>query len=318
MNGASAQVHPCSLQRRSVRGLDQAAAAATRWVFEDVLPLWANTGHDAAHGGFFEQIALDGKAITLPKRCRVQARQSYVFVEAGRLGWAGPWRERAHSGVSFMLNYHARPDGFMRFTTHMDGSPCDERVDNYDQAFAVFALAHAYSVAPARYRQVAQMVLAALRRERMHPLGGFYEAAPCDDLLLANPHMHLFEAALAWLDIDPQPVWRELAQEIADLCVFRFIDPADRRCSSISGRIGRRKREREDGSSNRATSSNGLGSWRDGASMAVPLMFPSFAAFMKLRIAMASIARGAWRLANCGSRVVSRTPACECGRRPSE
>lgn len=227
MNGASAQVHPCSLQRRSVRGLDQAAAAATRWVFEDVLPLWANTGHDAAHGGFFEQIALDGKAITLPKRCRVQARQSYVFVEAGRLGWAGPWRERAHSGVSFMLNYHARPDGFMRFTTHMDGSPCDERVDNYDQAFAVFALAHAYSVAPAeRYRQVAQMVLAALRRERMHPLGGFYEAAPCDDLLLANPHMHLFEAALAWLDIDPQPVWRELAQEIADLCVFRFIDPA--------------------------------------------------------------------------------------------
>ena len=68
-------------------------------------------------------------------------------------------------------------------------------------------------------------MLAALRRERRHPLGGFYESGPGDELLLSNPHMHLLEAALAWLGADPRPLWRELAQELAELCVSRFADP---------------------------------------------------------------------------------------------
>ena len=226
MSGASARAHPALSPSRGPRDLDQAAEAAAHWLFEDVLPLWSSAGHDAAHGGFFERIAFDGTAIAIPKRCRVQARQAYVFIEAGRLGWPGPWRERATSGISFMLAHHARPDGFMRFRVHIDGSRCDDSVDNYDQAFAMFALAHAYSIEPAdRYRQAALGVLSALRHERKHPLGGFYETATVDDPLLANPHMHLFEAALAWLDVDPQPVWRELAEEIAHLCVSRFIDP---------------------------------------------------------------------------------------------
>jgi mannose/cellobiose epimerase-like protein (N-acyl-D-glucosamine 2-epimerase family) len=36
--------------------------------------------------------------------------------------------------------------------------------------------------------------------------------------------MHLLEAALAWLAIDPTPVWRHLADEIVALCRGRFID----------------------------------------------------------------------------------------------
>ncbi len=226
VNGASARVRPFSPRADCAQALDHTALEAIRWLFVDVLPLWASVGHDGVHGGFFEQIALDGDAIAMPKRCRVQARQAYVFVEAGRLGWTGAWRQCADSGLDFMLTHHARPDGFMRFTTHVDGSPCDDSVDNYDQAFAIFALAHAFSVTPAeRYRQSALDILSALRRERRHPIGGFYEAAGIDGLLRSNPHMHLLEAALAWLDVDPQPAWRALAQEIADLCVSRFIQP---------------------------------------------------------------------------------------------
>ena len=107
-----------------------AAREARRWLFEDALPLWAERGRDAVHGGFFEQIGFNGEAITIPKRCRVQARQAYVFLEAGRLGWRGPWRERASSGLEFMLTRHARPDGFMRFKTYLDGSPCNDEADN--------------------------------------------------------------------------------------------------------------------------------------------------------------------------------------------
>jgi len=36
--------------------------------------------------------------------------------------------------------------------------------------------------------------------------------------------MHLLEAALAWLTIDTNPIWRDLAEEIVVLCLKRFID----------------------------------------------------------------------------------------------
>ena len=63
-----------------------------------------------------------------------------------------------------------------------------------------------------------------LRREFAHPPGGFREDREGRLPLRANPHMHLLEAALAWLAIDPSPVWRHLADEIVALCRERFID----------------------------------------------------------------------------------------------
>ena len=208
-------------------GIGAAAKAATNWLFSEVLPLWAVVGRDHAHGGFFEQIGFEGAAIKIPKRCRVQARQVYVFVEAGRIGWNGSWQALADNGLDFMLDHHLRSDGLMRFKTEVDGAPHDDSVDNYDQAFAIFALAHAYAVnRDPRFPLVALAILAALRRERAHPLGGFLEAIPGRAPLLSNPHMHLFEAALAWLDVAPTKEWRELAQEIGVLCQTRFIDSA--------------------------------------------------------------------------------------------
>jgi mannose-6-phosphate isomerase len=38
--------------------------------------------------------------------------------------------------------------------------------------------------------------------------------------------MHLFEAALAWLAMDGDPAWRSMADELANLCLNRLIDPA--------------------------------------------------------------------------------------------
>ena len=43
--------------------------------------------------------------------------------------------------------------------------------------------------------------------------------------VLVNPHMHLFEAALAWMQADPDPRWKELAEEVLNLCLTKFIDP---------------------------------------------------------------------------------------------
>ncbi len=41
---------------------------------------------------------------------------------------------------------------------------------------------------------------------------------------LSNPHMHLFEAALAWTEAGRDPVWRALATEIADLALSKLFD----------------------------------------------------------------------------------------------
>jgi mannose-6-phosphate isomerase len=38
--------------------------------------------------------------------------------------------------------------------------------------------------------------------------------------------MHLLEAALAWIAVDPDPGWQGMADGIATLCLERFIDPA--------------------------------------------------------------------------------------------
>src|SRR5262249_4703393 len=42
----------------------------------------------------------------------------------------------------------------------------------------------------------------------------------------ANPHMHLFESALAWLAIDDDPAWRRMADGLATLAQEKLIDPA--------------------------------------------------------------------------------------------
>lgn len=57
-----------------------------------------------------------------------------------------------------------------------------------------------------------------------HPCGEFFEGRNGELPLRANPHMHLLEAALDWLVIDRNPIWRDVANEIATLCLERFID----------------------------------------------------------------------------------------------
>ncbi|MGH6951968.1 MAG: HAD-IIIA family hydrolase, partial [Vitreimonas sp.] len=83
--------------------LKHCAAAARAWLFEAALPLWAERGFDRVADCFHERIALDGQpAAALPRRIRVQARQTAVFARAGRLGWAGPWRELADTGARIL------------------------------------------------------------------------------------------------------------------------------------------------------------------------------------------------------------------------
>jgi len=197
------------------------------WALEHAFPIWWEVGADKIQGGFFEKIALDGAPVEAPRRARVQPRQIYSYAVAGLLGWDGPWKQALEHGLDFYLSKYRRPDGFMRTLVASDGSPLDDKVDLYDQAFGLFGLAMASSVLPERadLPALAASLRDALYATLKHPVAGFEESVPRTLPLLSNPHMHLFEASLAWVEAGGDTRWRAMADEIAELALANFIDP---------------------------------------------------------------------------------------------
>ena len=108
------------------------------WLFDRALPLWADRGVNP-QGGFFDRLDAHGRPLTEPMRLRVQARQMFVFAEAGRLGWPGDWRRVVEHGLEFLLERATQSGGFVAHTFEPDGSVRDAQPDLYDQAFAAQA-----------------------------------------------------------------------------------------------------------------------------------------------------------------------------------
>ncbi len=197
------------------------------WLLNEAYPLWWEQGYDHARGGFHEKLNLDGSPLDVQRRARVQPRQVFAYAVAGELGWDGPWREAVQAGLDWYLAHYFRPDGLIRTLVSPDGTAIDDSVVLYDQAFGLFALATAYAALdrPPELLQRADTLLAQLKAQLKHPLAGFEEASPRVLPLLSNPHMHLFEASLAWTEGGGGPRWRALADEIAQLALTKFIDP---------------------------------------------------------------------------------------------
>jgi mannose/cellobiose epimerase-like protein (N-acyl-D-glucosamine 2-epimerase family)/glycosyltransferase involved in cell wall biosynthesis len=201
------------------------AAALKRWLFDDALPLWSEDGADRVRGGFHEAIDLDGRPLALPHRARVIARQAFSYCEAGRLGWNGPWREAMQHALDFFCKHFVTADATVVSVVDLDGKVSDPTFDLYDQAFALLAFASGHRVfgEAAGWRRRAVALRTALEQSYAHPLGGFREDRSGRLPQCANPHMHLLEAALAWIAVDDDPAWRRMADGIATLCLEKFI-----------------------------------------------------------------------------------------------
>jgi mannose/cellobiose epimerase-like protein (N-acyl-D-glucosamine 2-epimerase family) len=197
----------------------------TRWLTTDALPLWWARGADRQGGGFQELLSQSAEPVVVDRRARVQARQIYAYATGGQLGWTGPWRDAVEHGLSFFLDCYRMQNGLFRTLVHADGSPADDTVWLYDQAFALLALAEASQSFPDRqgeFRDLARTVIDALSSRRL-PAGGFSEASTTHPYQ-SNPHMHLLEACLAWRTLDEDPRWDALVDEIIGLCLTKFID----------------------------------------------------------------------------------------------
>lgn len=198
------------------------------WLKNDVFPLWMVTGVDPENGAFTESLDLKNQPTAAPRRALVQARQIYSFAKGAELNLIDPGRAQrmiVNATDHFILNY-LQPDGSCFHAVDLQGKVSQSDKDLYTQAFALFALACAYKVAPNdQYKNKAIKLLQYLQDERKNPSGGFTELKAGKTYYQSNPHMHLFEALLAWMTIDHQPIWQEQAHSVYQLCVDHFFIP---------------------------------------------------------------------------------------------
>lgn len=194
------------------------------WARLQALPVWSTLGQDE-NGVFVEALKLDGRQVSSNRRARVQARQIHVFAEAGRNGWAGPWRRAVTKGLESLKKDYLRTDGLMRTMLTPSGEALDDAAHIYDQAFLMFALASAKRAGLDEDGALEAQAVHVRDRLRLQAdaLGAQVEEG--DYPYQSNAHMHLLEACLTWEQAGGDEVWSQWASQLVNLARSVFIDP---------------------------------------------------------------------------------------------
>jgi mannose-6-phosphate isomerase len=202
------------------------ASEARSFLLETAAPLWS--AHRTGDAVLFpERLSLLGERQPCPHRLFVQARHIFSYCEIGRLGWIGPWREFVADSIAFLLVNGRRADGFYVHRFDANGRVLDARADLYDQAFMLFAFAHAgRATGRSEFFEAAIALDDTLEAHWRLPHGGYFEGEiavcpPCRQ----NPHMHLLESFIALCAASGDARWRKRAEHIAAHCLKHFIDP---------------------------------------------------------------------------------------------
>jgi len=213
------------------------------WLRTRALPLWERHGVDRSLGGYFESIGFDSERKSFVpqgeiRRGRVVARQMFVFRTGHALGWECSGPDPLLHGCDYLFAHLMRDDGLFHTAVDARSRAPHGPVSLYEAPFYLFALAKVHGKLSSRYPvyEAASTFLDGLRRGWGKPNGGFDESRPATVPLKSNPHMHLLEAALAWIDATEEtpvtqemPVrqapWVNLAEEIVELALNRFVDP---------------------------------------------------------------------------------------------
>jgi mannose-6-phosphate isomerase len=197
------------------------------WLCDAAYPLWSTRGVDPA-GGFHERLDQRGEPLAEPRRSRVNPRQVYCFAVAPSLGWRGDTARLVKHGLDYWFARYRRPDGLFRTLVDAKGATLDDRALLYDQAFGLLALNVAAMGEGRAERERQAHELHGLVFKHLKRAGpGFETGLPASLPLQSNPHMHLFEAALAGCEVcSESSLWKPVADEIAELALTKFIDPA--------------------------------------------------------------------------------------------
>lgn len=211
----------------SVSALQRRAREARSWLFDSCFPLWADHGVNEA-GLFPEALTMSLDEVPADTtRVRVQARQTYIFSEAWRMGWKRDTAARlVNAGVATLAGPALNAQGLAgRTLSSTTGQLTDATFDLYDTAFALFALAEAArGPGPAEPAlAAAHGILASLEREaRDRVNGGYAETLPPLAQRQQNPHMHLLEACLSLHTLQPGGGHMERAEALLALFETKF------------------------------------------------------------------------------------------------
>lgn len=202
-----------------------------RWLTDEAYPMWSTNGIDPVRGGFQESLTQSGSPTEVPRRARVQPRQVYSFAQAPQFHWRGDAASVAAHGLRYFLAHFRRPDGLFRTRVRPDGAALDDSTVLYDQAFALLAFAAVAGFLGPEFDpageadRLRRALLNTYKRNGPRQAGlGFESCLPPALPLLSNPHMHLFEASLAWCEKTGAPEWHAFADEIGELALAQFID----------------------------------------------------------------------------------------------
>ncbi len=193
--------------------------AALGWLRDEALPLWHRLGWDAKSGGFIERLTPDGLPdLEASRRVRVQMRQIYVYANAAFEGLYPPAAQLALDTLDFLLT-RCRPAGARTGFAHlMDANACivDAKIDAYDQAFALLALASVYRMTgDAQVRTLIDAELAHIDAAIAEPgTGLWFEGAPPSLPRRQNPQMHAFEAFIALFEATGDAAFLQRADAI--------------------------------------------------------------------------------------------------------
>ncbi|MEM9288867.1 MAG: AGE family epimerase/isomerase [Pseudomonadota bacterium] len=208
-------------------GLEARAGKARKWMLEESFPLWARAGLHP-QGGFQERLDLAARPMDDPtSRVRLQARQTFCFAYARALGWD---RKKADTlideGVRTLARFCRRADGVFGRQVKLGEGLSDDRADLYDTAFALLAFtvaAHTgHGQAKVHAARVNRAIDDVLRRPS--PQFGYFERLPDADVRLQNPHMHLFEATMAYYQLTGDPAAADRLTHILGFIEATFFD----------------------------------------------------------------------------------------------
>lgn len=202
-------------------------AQAQAWLRDTALPLWSGAGVDPVTGGFIEALKPDGAPVRgIPRRFRVQARQTYVYADAALRYGDTAARDKAVRAFSWATSaYWADAGGFV-FSVDDTGTVVDGTRDAYEQAFAIFAAAWLLRAAPdcGAEKWIAR-TFAFLDEQLAAPNGGYRESLPPKTQRRQNPHMHLLEACLACYETTGENAYLDRARAIYKLFADHWFAP---------------------------------------------------------------------------------------------
>lgn len=197
------------------------------WLRHDVLPLWSTAGFDFDKNCYVESLSTTGMPLATPRRALVQARQIYSFLTAAKMDLfeKNQAETLAKNSLDYLLKNYLQPSGAFVHAVDTQEKISNPDQDLYTQAFVLFALGGGYQATQdSNYKTHALQLLQFLKSNRAAPGGGFTEIKNGQTFYQSNPHMHLFEAALLWLQVDPTGPWKTLCDEIFSLCQKSFVD----------------------------------------------------------------------------------------------